>query len=395
MKLSKRSIDVPASPIRKLIPYADAAKAQGKTVYHLNIGQPDIETPPIAMEAMRAYGEKVLAYGPSQGFLSLREAVSDYYKRYDIELTSDEISITEGGSEAILFAYATITDPGDEVIVFEPFYANYNGFSNMLGAKLVPITLKSGEGFALPPKEEILKKITPRTKAMQICSPNNPTGKVLTKKETDTLVEIAKEKDLFIISDEVYREFSYGEPPVSVLSYPEISDRAVVIDSISKRFSACGARIGCIISHNAELMANALKYAQARLCPATLEQVIAEAAYRMDASYFDPIREEYRQRRDTCVNALCKMDGVMCPNPGGAFYIIAKLPVDDAEDFVVYMLRDFDMDGETVMVAPANGFYATPGVGLDEVRIAYILEVPKLARCMEIIEAGLKAYNNR
>ncbi|MHC4660586.1 MAG: pyridoxal phosphate-dependent aminotransferase [Planctomycetota bacterium] len=396
MELSKRACAMPASPIRKLIPYADEAKAKGKIVYHLNIGQPDIETPPAAWEAIRNYGEKVLAYGPSQGFLSVRESIRDYFKRIDIELTTDEISITDGGSEAIIFAYASITDPGDEILVFEPFYTNYNGFANMLGVTLVPITLHSAEEFALPPEEKILEKISPKTRAIQICSPNNPTGKILTKAEMDMLVGIAKEKNLFIVSDEVYREFAYGdEKPVSVLTYPEISDRAIVIDSISKRYSACGARVGCIVSHNADVMACSLKYGQARLCPPTLEQVGAEAAYRLDASYFDPVRDEYHRRRDTCVNALQKMDGVLCPCPGGAFYIIAKLPVDNSEDFIIYMLRDFDLDGETVMTAPAAGFYATPGMGNDEIRIAYVLEVPKLERSMHILETAIKAYNSR
>jgi aspartate aminotransferase len=393
MKLSKRSEVVPASPIRKLVPFADAAKKAGKKVYHLNIGQPDVETPHAIMDAIRNFHDKVLEYGPSQGFLTLRNTITEYYKRYGINLTADEVSITEGGSEAILFAYSVIADPGDEVIAFEPFYANYIGFANMLGLSIVPITLHAADGFALPPKKEILSKITPRTKAIQICSPNNPTGRILTKKEMDTIVSIAKEKDIFVVSDEVYREFAYDGEPISVLKYDEIKNNAVVIDSISKRFSACGARIGTLISHNKEVMARALKYAQARLCPPTIEQVGAEAAYKLDPSYFDPVREEYRRRRDACVNALCKMEGVLCPNPGGAFYIIARLPIDESDEFAKFMLEKFDDGGETVMVAPGTGFYATPGMGRDEIRIAYVLEVPKLERAMKILEKGLKAFN--
>jgi aspartate aminotransferase len=375
MELSKRSGLMPASPIRKLVPYADAAKSAGRTVFHLNIGQPDVETPPAVMEAIHGFKEKVLAYGPSLGFLSLREAIVDYFKRYGIGLDVSEVAITEGGSEALLFAYATIADPGDEIIVFEPFYANYNGFARMLGLELVPVTLSSGDGFALPPKEKILEKFTPKTKAIQICSPNNPTGKILTKNEMDMLVQIAKEKDVFIVSDEVYREFAYDGSPISVLDYPDLEQSAIMVDSISKRFSACGARVGVLVSRNADVMARALKFAQARLCPATIEQVGAEAAYRMDPSYFDPIR------------------GVVCPSPGGAFYIIAKLPVDDCDEFAKFMLTDFDVDGETVMVAPASGFYATEGAGRDEIRIAYVLEVEKLKRAMHILEKGIEAYN--
>jgi aspartate aminotransferase len=395
MRLSRRSEIVPASPIRKLVPFADAAKKAGKKVYHLNIGQPDIETPKVVMDAIRTFSEKVLEYGPSQGFLWLRKAVVDYYRRYGFALTEDEVSITDGGSEAILFAYSVIADPGDEIVAFEPFYANYIGFANMLGLSIVPVTLNAADGFALPHKEKIFEKITSRTKAIQICSPNNPTGRILSKREMDTIVSIALEKDLFIVSDEVYREFAYQGTPISILEYSELKNNAVVIDSISKRFSACGARIGTLISHNRDVMERALKYAQARLCPPTIEQVGAEAAYRLDPSYFEPVREEYRRRRDACVSALCKMDGVLCPNPGGAFYIIARLPVDDSDDFAQFMLEDFDDHGETVMVAPGTGFYATPGSGRDEIRIAYVLEVPKLERAMKILEMGLKAYNAR
>lgn len=393
MELSNRSVNMPASPIRKLVPFADQAKEAGKTVYHLNIGQPDIETPKAVIDAMRSFCDPVLAYGPSQGLLSLRQAIVAYFANLGIDLTTDQVSVTEGGSEAVLFSYTVIADPGDEIIVFEPFYANYNGFASMLGINLTPVTLSPDECFELPSREVIESKITPKTRAMQICSPNNPTGKVLSKKDMDMLVDIAKKHDLFIVSDEVYREFSYGERPVSLLEYEDFKDNAIVVDSISKRFSACGARVGCVVSRNADVMAGVLKCAQARLCPATIEQLGAEAAYRMDPSYFEPTIKEYRLRRDTCVNALQKINGVVCPNPGGAFYILAKLPVSDSEAFARFMLTDFDVDGETVMVAPGPGFYYTEGFGSQEVRIAYVLNSEKLARSMEILERGIDAFN--
>ncbi|MFH1422749.1 MAG: pyridoxal phosphate-dependent aminotransferase [Planctomycetota bacterium] len=394
MKISKRAELVPPSPIRKFVPFADAAKAAGKKVYHLNIGQPDVKTPLPIWNAIRLFNEEVLEYGHSKGLPSLREAVVKYYSGYGHKLTSEDVAVTTGGSEAILFAYTAVADPGDEIIVFEPFYANYNGFARMLGINLVPVTLKSENGFALPSSETILAKITPRTRAFQICSPNNPTGKILTLPEMETLVAIAKEKGLFIISDEVYREFAYDDSPVSILSFSGFDENAIVVDSISKRFSACGARVGMLISKNAEVMNSVLKFGQARLCPPTIDQVGAVAAYEMGSSYFKPVREEYRRRRDVCVSALCKIDGVVCPNPGGAFYIMAKLPVDDSERFTKFLLTDFSMNGETVMVAPGSGFYFTEGCGTNEVRIAYVLEVEKLARAMTILKSAIATYNS-
>ncbi|MFH1707379.1 MAG: pyridoxal phosphate-dependent aminotransferase [Planctomycetota bacterium] len=396
MHLSERSQCMPTSPIRKLVPYADAAKAAGRKVYHLNIGQPDVVTPEPMWEAIRSYREKVIEYGPSNGLRPLREATCHYYGRLGFSLQPEHVTITTGGSEAILFAYSVIADAGDEIIVFEPFYANYNGFACTLGLKLVPITLSGDNDFRLPPKDVILSKITPRTRGIQICSPNNPTGKVLSHQEMQELVEIAMAKDLFIISDEVYREFAYdGQKVTSVLEFPKADDRTIVIDSVSKRFSACGARVGGLISRNLELQARVLKYGQARLCPPTLGQIAAEAAYRMNPGYFDPVREDYQSRRNTVVSALKDMPGVSCAIPGGAFYLMAKLPVDDAEKFATYLLTDFQDNGETVMVAPGDGFYATPGMGKQEIRIAYVLQVPKLERAMEILAAAIPAYNKR
>jgi len=393
LHLSHRSEIMPASAIRKLVPYAEKAKERGKKVYHLNIGQPDIETPAPIMEAIRSYREKVLAYGPSKGLPCLREAIADSYRRLNIELSPDDISITEGASEAILFTYSVITDPGDEVIIFEPFYANYNGFAATMGVNLIPVTLRADNGFGLPPKEEIKAHVTHRTRAIQVCNPNNPTGNIFTEAEMNMIVEIAREEDLFIVSDEVYREFTYdGKKAKSFLEFPGMEDHVVVIDSISKQFSACGARIGALISRNRELLERALKYAQIRLCPSILGQVGATAAYRMDPAYFKPILEEYSRRRDLVVELLRRMDGVTCSVPAGTFYLMATLPVDDSDGFARFLLSDFDVEGETVMVAPGSGFYATKGLGRDEVRIAFVLERKSLERAMHILQKGLAAY---
>ncbi len=396
MHLSERSNALPASPIRKLIHYTEAAVRAGKTVYHVNIGQPDIETPAPVLDAIRYYSGKILAYGTSKGMPSLREAISEYFHRLSISVDPEEVSITEGASEATLFAYSCITDPDDEIIVFEPYYANFNGFASTLNVKLVPITLSVEDDFSLPSAEVIESKITPRTRAIQINSPNNPTGKTLDEGQLKMIVDIAVKHDLFIISDEVYREFCYeNQRAVSILEFDELGDRGIVLDSISKRFSACGARIGALITRNVELRERALKYGQLRLSPSILGQIGAEAAYRMDPSYFGPIREEYRRRRNTVVEMLNSIDGVSCPKPGGSFYVVAKFPIDDAEDFAKFLLADFDMDGETVMVAPASGFYCTPGLGKNEIRIAYVLEVDKLKRAMTILEEGIKAYQQK
>lgn len=396
MKLSNRVQAAPASPIRKLVPFADEAKARGTRVYHLNIGQPDIPTPKVMWDAVKQAKIDVLSYSPSGGIAEFRQALIDYYGRYDLPVTPAQLLVTVAGSEAILFTLATICDAGDEVLIPEPFYANYNGYGALLGVKVVSVASKPEEGYALPPVGELKAKISQRTRAIVICNPSNPTGRVYTRKELETLVALAKEHDLVLIADEVYREFCYAdEKPISILSFPEIADRAVMVDSISKRFSACGARIGCLVSRNEEIVAGAMKFAQARLSPPTLGQIMGTAAYSLPPSYFDEVIAEYRTRRDVLLEELAKIPGVICQAPQGAFYVMPKLPVDDAEDFVRWLLTDFNLDGETTMMAPGNGFYATPGAGLSEVRIAYVLEKEKLRRAMHIVSEGLKVYRDQ
>jgi len=393
MDLSKRVSRAPASPIRKLVPLADAAKARGRRVYHLNIGQPDIPTPPQMWDALREARIEVLSYSPSGGIPEFVAALQRYYERHGHTLDREELIVTTAGSEAILFALGTICDPGDEIIIPEPFYANYNGYAALLGVRVVPVISTPEDGYALPPREALVAKITPRTRAILLCSPCNPTGRVYTRAEFETAVELAREHRLFLMADEVYREFCYAPGrPVSVLDFPEIADRAIMVDSLSKRFSVCGARIGCLVSRNRELVAAAMKYAQARLSPPTLGQVMGVAALDLPPSYHAGILEEYRRRRDGVMAALAEMPGVVCQTPQGAFYVMAKLPVADAEAFVRWMLTDFELDGETTMVAPGNGFYATPGAGESEVRIAYVLAAEKLTRAMAIMRAGLDAY---
>lgn len=393
MKLSKRIAGMQESPIRKLVPYALDAKASGKKVFHLNIGQPDIETPSVFMDSIRNFDDKVIAYQHSQGLDTLVEAIVDYYKKFDINYDKEDVLITTGGSEALLFAIIATCDPGDEIIVPEPFYTNYNGFGSSVNVNIKAITTTAEDGFHLPSKEKIEEKISDRTKAIILSNPGNPTGVVYTKEELDMLVEIAKEHDLFIISDEVYREFTYdGEKCISFGTYYEEEQRIILIDSISKRFSACGARIGCISSKNKELMKAILKLAQGRLCVSTLEQVGAAALYRLDDAYLQEVHAEYNKRRDIVFNKLEKMDGVLCRKPHGSFYVIAKLPIEDAEDFIIWLLKEFDHNGETVMLAPAEGFYATPGLGRNEARIAYMLNSNELERAMDILELGLKKY---
>jgi aspartate aminotransferase len=393
MQLSQRSRLAPPSPIRKLVPLADRAKAAGARVYHLNIGQPDIPTPEVMWEALRSARIEVLSYSPSGGIPEFVAALQRYYARQGQTLAREELIVTTAGSEAILFALAVACDPGDEVIIPEPFYANYNGYATLLGVRVVPVTSAAEDGYALPAPERIEERITPRTRAILLCSPCNPTGRIYTREEFATVVDIARRHDLYFISDEVYREFCYAEtPPVSVLSFPEIADRAIMVDSLSKRFSVCGARIGCLVSRNREVVAAAMKFAQARLSPPTLGQVMGVAALDLPPDYFSEVVQEYRRRRDAVIEELAAMPGVVCRTPQGAFYIMAKLPVDDAEDFVRWLLTDFRLDGETTMVAPGNGFYATPGAGASEVRIAYVLEVEKLRRAMRIMAAGLGAY---
>jgi len=385
-----------ASPIRKLVPYAEAAKKQGKKVYHLNIGQPDIETPQVFFQAVKHFDSKVLAYSFSQGMPELIDAMIDYYKRYGIEYLQNQILITNGGSEALMFALIATCDIGDEVLVPEPFYTNYNGFSLPIGVKIAPMATYAEEGFALPPLAKMEKYVTPRTKAILLSNPGNPTGAVYDKTQVEAVCALALAHNLFIIADEVYREFIYdGLEYTSFGSCEAVADRVIIVDSISKRYSACGARIGSIASKNTALIANVLKLCQSRLCVPTLEMVGAIELYKTDNAYFQAVNKEYTARRDIVYKALCSMPGVVCKQPKGAFYVIAKLPVLDAEDFVVWLLKEFDVNGKTVMFAPAAGFYATPGMGVDEVRMAYVLKKEDLQAAMNILKAALEVYPQR
>ncbi len=396
MKFSQRIIDMQESPIRKLVPIADEVKKQGKKVYHLNIGQPDIETPKEFFEPIKKFDDDVLAYAHSQGIPELIESFIKYYKKHNINFEKDEIIVTNGGSEALMFSLIVTCNYGDEILVPEPFYTNYNGFCSMAGVNVVPITTKAENGFHLPEKDEIVSLITPKTKAILIASPGNPTGRVYDKNEIYMLRDIVKEHDLYIIADEVYKEFVYdGLEFTSFAHIEDIADRVILTDSISKRYSACGARIGCIASKNKDLIKQVMKLAQGRLCVATLEQLGAANLINVPDSYIEKVKAEYLRRRDVVYNALQKMDGVICEKPHGAFYVIAKLPVVDAEDFVVWMLKEFEINNETVMMAPAEGFYATEGLGKDEVRISYCLNVDSLEKAMNILNEGLKAYPHR
>ena len=391
--LSDRGKLMPSSPIRKLIPFADKAKEMGRHVYHLNIGQPDIHTPDTYWMAIKNHGRRVLEYGPSGGLTSYRKKLIEYYKRYDISLELDDIIVTTGGSEAIMFAIMAITDPGDEIIVPEPFYTNYNGFAVESAARIVTITSRIEDNFKLPPLDSIRDKITDRTRAILICNPNNPTGYVYSKEELEILKKIVLEYNLFLLTDEVYREFCYdGLKHFSSMHLKGIEDRTILLDSISKRYSVCGARIGCVISKNHDIINTALKFGMARLCPPTLEQLGAEAGIDTADEYFEKVIEEYSERRNVMVTALRKIPGVVAPNPKGAFYLIAKLPVDDAEEFAKWLLTDFHVNGETTMIAPANGFYSTPGLGKNEVRIAYVLNIQDIKKAMHILAEGLRAY---
>lgn len=394
MKLSNRVLEMQESPVRKLVPIATRVKKEGKKVYHLNIGQPDIKTPEVFMDAINNYDTSVIKYSFSQGEPILINAIRDFFKRDNINFDEDNILITNGGSEAITFSTIAMCDPGDEIIIPEPFYTNYNGFTGEVNVNLVPITTKASEGFHLPSKEEIVSKITPRTKAILFSNPGNPTGTILRKDEMEMIAEIAIENDLYIISDEVYRGMAFdGLESLSMGNIPGIEDRLVIIESVSKRYSACGARIGAICSHNKELMKNILKLCQARLCVATLEQIGAAALYTLPNSYIESIKDEYQARRDIVYDTLRKIDGVVCEKPTGAFYVVVKLPVDDAEKFIIWMLEEFSLDGETIMLSPAEGFYATKGLGKDEARIAYVLNTEDMKRAMKILEKGLEAYN--
>jgi aspartate aminotransferase len=386
-------MDIQESPIRKLKPYADQAKERGVHVYFINIGQPDIPTPQPVWDALKQFDEEVLSYGPAQGFLELRQAIADYFDSYDIGIHADDVVITVGGSEAIHFAFSVVSDPGGEIITPEPFYTNYNGFAACAGVNIVPLTLSVEDGFRLPPIERIAEKITPKTRAILLNSPSNPTGTVYTPDELKRVVGLVLENDLFIIADEVYKEFVYdGATHKSILEYEEIKDRAIVVDSISKRFSCCGARIGAVITRNKEVSQSVLKFAQARLCPPTIEQMMALAAYRMGREYFDPVQKEYQHRRNVLYEGLKDIPGIVIQKPQGAFYYIVRLPIQDSEHFVRWMLTDFHLDNETVMVAPAQGFYSTPGKGTDEVRIAYVLKEEDLKRAITVFKAGLSEY---
>lgn len=388
--------EMPPSPIRKLVPFAEKAKKEGKKIYHLNIGQPDIETPDTMLNAIHNFPLKVVEYSHSAGLESYRKKLTGYYKRFGIELDYTEIIITTGGSEAIEIAMMSCMDPGDEILIPEPFYANYNGFSAKANVKVIPIRSTIESGFALPPISEFEKFITPKTKAIMICNPSNPTGYLYSKEELESLKEIVKKHDLWLFSDEVYREFCYdGKEYTSVMHLTGIENNVVLLDSISKRYSACGARIGALISHNKELMATALKFAQARLSPPTFGQVAAEAAIDTPDSYFAKVKAEYVSRRDFVVKALNEMEGVFCPKPSGAFYCIARLPIDNADKFCQWLLEDFSLEKETVMLAPATGFYSRPDMGTDEVRIAYVLNLDDLKRAMNCLSEALLVYPGR
>jgi aspartate aminotransferase len=396
-KISNKGRQMPESPIRKLVPYADIAKKKGHKVYHLNIGQPDIKTPEVALNAVKNADIKVLEYSHSAGFESYRTKLSQYYKNHGLPIDVADIIITTGGSEALLFAMGSTMDVDDEIIIPEPFYANYNGFSTASGVKVVPVISTIDEGFALPPIAAFEKLITVKTKAILICNPGNPTGYLYSKEEILQLAAIVKKYDLFLIADEVYREFIYdkSDEHYSVMNVPGIEENAIMIDSVSKRYSMCGARIGCIVSKNKEVMATAMKFAQARLSPPTFAQIASEAALETPQSYFDEVIEEYKDRRDTLIEGLQKIDGVKVASPKGAFYCIAELPIDNADTFAQWLLESYDLNGETVMVAPAAGFYSSPNVGLKEVRIAYVLKKEDLIRSVAILKDAIATYNAR
>jgi len=393
--ISRKGQLMPQSPIRKLVPYAEDAAKKGKAIYYLNIGQPDIKTPQIALDAVKTHSLEVLAYTRSDGSEEYRKKIANYYKKHNINLTHNNIIVTTGGSEALLFTFGSVMDTDDEIIIPEPFYANYNGFSTASGVKVVPVISKIEDDFALPPIEEFEKLITPKTKAILICNPGNPTGYLYSKEEIQKLADIVKKHNLFLIADEVYREFAYdGNTHYSVMQEEGLEQHAIMIDSVSKRYSMCGARIGCIVSRNNELMQTALKFAQARLSPPTLAQIASEAALETPQSYFDAVIDEYEERRNTLIAELKKIEGVQVAIPKGAFYCIAQLPVKNSDAFAQWLLEHFDVDGETVMVAPAGGFYSTPGVGLNQIRIAYVLKKESLIKAVNIIKEALKVYKD-
>jgi aspartate aminotransferase len=392
--ISKRGELMPPSPIRKLVPYAEAAKRKGIHVYHLNIGQPDIETPPQILDAVRNSSFKILEYSHSAGNESYRRKLVEYYQARNIEVSHTDIVITTGGSEAILFAMMACLDPGDEIIIPEPFYANYNGFAVEAGANIVPVTSYIDSGFALPPIEDFEKVITSRTKAIMICNPNNPTGYLYTPQELETLRQLIQKYNLYLISDEAYREFCYEGEHFSALQLREVDDNVIMVDTISKRYSACGARIGALVSRNKLLIDTVIKFAQARLCPPTMEQMLGEAAVDLPLDYFDIIKAEYKSRRDLLIQLLNNIPNVYCPNPGGAFYAIAKLPVDNADDFCKWILEKFTYENCTVMLAPASGFYSRTDLGSNEVRLAYVLNTEDISAAVNCLKHAINEYNS-
>ncbi|MBB4118037.1 aspartate aminotransferase [Mesonia hippocampi] len=394
--ISNKGMAMPESPIRKLVPFADAAKQKGKHIYHLNIGQPDIKTPVVALEAVKNNNLEVIAYSNSAGSASYREKLAAYYQKHEIPVTSEEIIITTGGSEALLFTLGSITDTDDEIIIPEPFYANYNGFATSNGVKVVPVQASIENNFALPPIADFEKLITPKTKAILICNPGNPTGYLYTKEEIEQLAALVKKHDIFLVADEVYREFAYDNAKhFSVMAQQGIEENAIMIDSVSKRYSMCGARIGCVVSKNKTFIQTALKFAQARLSPPTFAQIASEAALDTPESYFTEVIEEYVIRRNTLIEGLQQIKGVKVATPKGAFYCIVELPVKDAEDFARWLLEDFDYQNETVMVAPAAGFYSTPNTGTNQVRIAYVLNKKDLGKAIEILAKALEVYPHK
>ena len=394
-KISEKAGKMPASPIRKLVPYAEEAKRKGRKVYHLNIGQPDIHTPEPALQALKNMDLKVIEYTHSAGNEPYRRKLAERYKKIGVDVDHTEIIITTGGSEAVLFSFMSCLNPGEEVITFEPFYANYNGFAIAAGVTIVPVRSYIENDFALPPISEIEKKITPKTKAILICNPNNPTGSLYSKEELMQLRDIVKKHDLFLFSDEVYREFCYDAEHFSAMELEGIRENVVLLDSVSKRYSMCGVRIGALITHNREVLAAALKFGQARLCPPGLGQIVAELALETPKEYFDAVYNEYIARRNFIVEALNAMPGVYCPMPRGAFYTVVKLPIDDSDRFSQWLLEDFSYNNQTVMLAPATGFYFTPGAGKNEVRVAYVLKIDDLRKAMETLAEALKVYPGR
>ncbi|MBQ5344777.1 MAG: pyridoxal phosphate-dependent aminotransferase [Acidaminococcaceae bacterium] len=395
MKISERALGMTTSPIRRLGPYADAAVKAGKKIYRLNIGQPDIATSPKFMEAIRNFDQKVVAYGNSQGDMNLIKAIQKYYDSWNMHYETKNIYITNGGSEALELAIFSLCDPGDEILVFEPYYANYTTFAKLASAKVTAVPTSAEDGYRLPDQETVEKYINDRTRAILLTNPGNPTGVVYNKQEMDMIAAVVKKYNIALIADEVYREFVYDGTYTSFGTYKDLEQNLIMVDSVSKRYSACGARIGCVISKNEELCAQFMKLCQARLCAPAVEQVGAAALYDTPASYLDEVNKEYKKRRDTIAAGLAKIPGLVSSQPKGAFYVMVKFPVDDAEKFAIWMLQDFEKDGETVMIAPGNGFYATPGKGIDEARLAYVLKCEDLERAMELLAAAVKEYPGR